>query len=80
MIAHSGLDISCDVYPYNVWATSVQSAVFDNGFGNFNFNVEDLEILTAIMRAILHRFAIQTIATSQHDVMVACHNAMPSKM
>lgn len=78
MIAHSGLDISCDVYPYNVWATSVQSAVFDNGFGNFNFNVEDLEILTGDYAGQYCTDSLfRQLRTSQHDVMVACHNAMP---
>ena len=48
-LKNSKANISADAYPYNVWATSIKSAVFDDGFDNFNFDVTDLEILTGEM-------------------------------
>ncbi|MDR1047773.1 MAG: amidohydrolase family protein, partial [Treponema sp.] len=44
-----GADIYVDVYPYNVWATSIQSAVFDQGVDEFNFGIEDLELISGEM-------------------------------
>ena len=77
-IAASPADITCDVYPYNVWATSVRSAVFDDGFKNFNFDVTDLEILTGNYAGqYCTPLLFEQLRTAQHDVMVACHNAMP---
>jgi N-acyl-D-amino-acid deacylase len=79
-IAASPADITCDVYPYNVWATSAQSAVFDDGFKNFNFDVTDLEILTGDYAGQYCTASLfEQLRMSQHDVMVACHNAMPIK-
>ena len=77
-IAASPADVTCDVYPYNVWATSVRSAVFDDGFKNFNFDVTDLEILTGEYagRNCSPELFWQ-LRSAPNDVMVACHNAMP---
>ena len=78
LLAGSGLDFTADVYPYNVWATGLQSAVFDNGFGNFNFGVEDLEILSgprAGQRCTEESF--RELRVAAQDTAVACHNAMP---
>jgi len=78
LIAESGLDISADVYPYNAWATSIKSAVFDNGFDDFNFGVEDLEILSGPrsgQRCTPESF--RELRTAAQDTAVACHNAIP---
>jgi N-acyl-D-amino-acid deacylase len=78
LIAESGLDIGADVYPYSAWATSVKSAVFDNGFEDFNFGVEDLEILSgprAGQRCTPEIFA--ALRAASQDTAVACHNAIP---
>lgn len=79
-IRGSKLDIACDMYPYNVWSTVLQSAVFDEGFDNFNFGVEDLEILNGEYAG---QFCTQELfdrlRKEPDDIMVACHNAMPIK-
>ena len=78
LIENSGADITCDMYPYNVWATGLQSAVFDDGFNSFNFGVEDLEILTGPYAGEYCTAALfQKLRTTQEDTQVACHNAMP---
>lgn len=73
-----GLDVRADTYPYNAWATSLKSSVFDDGVENFNFNLEDIEILTgphAEKRCTAKLFS--ELRESREDTMVACHNAIP---
>ncbi|MDR2745870.1 MAG: amidohydrolase family protein [Treponema sp.] len=78
LIEESGLDILADVYPYDTWATGIRSAVFDNGFDDFNFNVTDLEILSGPLAG---RYCTQEIFDSlrhaPQETTVACHNAIP---
>ncbi len=77
-IRSSGCDICCDMYPYNVWATVLQSAVFDNGFENFHFGPEDLEILTGEHAGeYCSRELFEELRHSLKEIKVACHNAMP---
>ncbi len=77
-IRASGCDISCDMYPYNVWATGLKSAVFDQGFGNFNFGVKDLEILTGKYAGqYCTEELFERLRKGGEEVQVACHNAMP---
>ena len=77
-IRDSGCNAACDMYPYNIWATSLQSAVFDEGFDHFNFTVEDLEILNGehageyCTEELFH-----TLRKLRENTKVACHNAMP---
>mgnify|MGYP000938785094 CR=1 FL=1 len=74
----NGFDIKADAYPYNAWATTIKSAVFDEGVGNYNFLFEDIEILTGPYAGkrcnpdLFHKLRNQ-----QEDTHVACHNAMP---
>ena len=78
LIRNSTADIACDMYPYNAWATTLQSAVFDNGFDNFNFKVTDLEILTGIYAGkYCTEELFEELRKEPDDIMVACHNAMP---
>nr|WP_312578527.1 amidohydrolase family protein [Sedimentibacter sp.] len=78
IIKNSKANISADVYPYNVWATSIKSAVFDDGFKNFNFNVEDVEILSGDLSGQFCTEEIfNSLRSSEEDTSVACHNAMP---
>ena len=77
-IEASGGDISCDMYPCNAWATTLQSAVFDDGFENFNFSVEDVEILTGEHAGEYCTPELyEELRKSPLPVRVACHNAMP---
>jgi N-acyl-D-amino-acid deacylase len=79
LIAEAKADIGADVYPYNAWATGIKSAVFDQGFADFNFGVEDLEILSgprAGERCTREIFA--ALRAENGDTAVACHNAIPS--
>ncbi len=77
-IRESGCDISCDMYPYNAWGTVLQSAVFDHGFGNFNFNVEDVEILTGEYAGqYCTKELFDRLRAQKKEVKVTCHNAMP---
>ena len=77
-IRESGCDIACDMYPYNVWATGLQSAVFDEGFDHFNFSVEDLEILNGEHAGeYCTKELFDTLRKAPESVKVACHNAMP---
>ena len=77
-IRESGGDISCDMYPCNAWATTLQSAVFDDGFENFNFSVEDVEILTGEHAGEYCTPELyEELRKSPVPVRVACHNAMP---
>lgn len=75
----SGADITCDMYPYNVWSTVLQSAVFDEGaFDNFNFSVEDLEILTGEYAGqYCNEELFKRLRKEPESIMTACHNAMP---
>ncbi|MDR0908195.1 MAG: amidohydrolase family protein [Spirochaetaceae bacterium] len=74
----SGLDIAADVYPYDTWATSLKSAVFDNGFDDFNFKVEDLEILSGPLAGkYCTKTLFKMLRASPIDTAVACHNAIP---
>lgn len=78
LIGKASLDVGADVYPYNAWATSIKSAVFDRGFADFNFGVEDLEILSgprAGERCTPEIF--KTLREAPGDTAAACHNAMP---
>ncbi len=78
LIKESGLDITADVYPYNVWATTVKSAVFDDGFANFNFTENDLEILTGpLVKQFCNKKLFEQLRNGAQDVSVACHNAIP---
>ncbi len=77
-IRSSGCQIGCDMYPYNVWATVLQSAVFDNGFENFNFGPEDLEILNGDHAGeYCTKELFNELRKFPSDIKVACHNAMP---
>lgn len=77
-IEASGGDISCDMYPCNAWATTLQSAVFDDGVENFNFSVEDIEILTGEHAGEYCTPELyEELRNSPELVRVACHNAMP---
>jgi N-acyl-D-amino-acid deacylase len=80
LIEKSGADICADMYPYDTWAAYLKSAVFDHGFDDFNFDIEDLEILsgplagrycTPELFGKLRRASVETT--------VACHNAIPVK-
>lgn len=78
MIEASSADVTCDVYPYNVWATSIQSAVFDDGFDHFNFTATDLELLTGPYAGQYCTSALfDELRRAPQDTHVACHNAMP---
>ncbi|MDR2607058.1 MAG: amidohydrolase family protein [Treponema sp.] len=75
-----GADIYADVYPYNVWATSIQSAVFDQGVDEFNFEIEDLELISGEMAGqYCTPELFEKLRNAPEDTMVACHNAMPSE-
>lgn len=78
IIKNSKANISADVYPYNVWATSIKSAVFDDGFENFNFDVTDLEILSGDLAGQYCTDKLfNEFRSAGEDINVACHNAMP---
>ncbi len=78
LIQNSGCDITADVYPYNAWATTIKSAVFDEGFENFNFTANDLEILTGpLVKQFCDEKLFQKLRNAPQDVSVACHNAIP---
>ncbi|MDR1444633.1 MAG: amidohydrolase family protein [Treponema sp.] len=80
LIEESGADIRADVYPYDTWATGIRSAVFDQGFEDFNFNVTDLELLSGPLAG---RYCTQELFDSlrhaPQETAVACHNAIPMK-
>ena len=77
-IRASGGDISCDMYPCNAWSTALLSAVFDEGFDNFNFSVEDVEILTGEYAGqYCTQELYDKLRNGTENVKVACHNAMP---
>ncbi|MDR1971446.1 MAG: amidohydrolase family protein [Treponema sp.] len=80
LIGESGADITADVYPYDTWATGIRSAVFDQGFDDFNFKVTDLEILSGPLAG---RYCTQEIYEelrhSPQETSVACHNATPMR-
>lgn len=77
-IRESGCSAACDMYPFNVWATGLQSAVFDAGFDHFNFSVEDLEILNGEHAGeYCSEELFETLRKSPESIKVACHNAMP---
>lgn len=78
LIRKSKANISADVYPYNVWATSIKSAVFDDGFKNFNFSVNDVEILSGKLSGqFCTDESFEMLRALDEDTSVACHNAMP---
>ncbi|WP_343208343.1 amidohydrolase family protein [Anaerolentibacter hominis] len=78
LIGQSTADIMCDVYPYNAWGTSLQSAVFDEGFQNFNFNVEDLEIVSGEYAGTYCTAELfDKLRKEPEEIRVVCHNAMP---
>lgn len=74
-----GLDISADTYPYDASATSIKSAVFDEGWVNkYNYTYKDIEILTGPhngRRCTPELF--DSLRAEDKDTMVACHNAIP---
>lgn len=77
-IRSSGCRICCDMYPYNIWATVLQSAVFDNGFENFHFGTEDLEILSGEHAGkYCTEELFDELRHFPEEIKVACHNAMP---
>jgi N-acyl-D-amino-acid deacylase len=78
LIEESGADILADVYPYDTWATGIRSAVFDNGFDDFNFNVTDLEILSGPLAGRrCTREIFDSLRHAPQETTVACHNAIP---
>ena len=78
MIEASPADIACDMYPYNVWATDIASAVFDDGFEQFNFDVTDVEILTGEYAGQYCTQALfEKMRANKENALCACHNAMP---
>ncbi len=78
LIKASGADITADVYPYNAWSTTIQSAVFDDGFDCFNFTANDLEILTGPLAGkFCNEELFEELRKAPQDVSVACHNATP---
>lgn len=73
-----GLDVSADIYPYDAWGTSLQSAVFDEGLEHFNFTYEDIEIITgehAGNRCTKELF--ENLRSRDEEIMVVTHNAIP---
>ena len=75
-----GMDIKADMYPYDAWATSIKSAVFDEGVDNFNFTWEDIEILTGLyaeQRCTAELFG--QLRKQKEDTSVVCHQAIPSE-
>ncbi|MDR1948083.1 MAG: amidohydrolase family protein [Spirochaetaceae bacterium] len=74
-----GADILADVYPYDTWATSIKSAVFDKGFDEFNFNAADLEILSGDRAGqFCTEELFEELRRAEEDTSVACHNAIPA--
>lgn len=77
-IEASGLPVIADVYPYDTWAAAIQSAVFDQGFDEFNFGVEDLEILSGPLAGRYCTEAIfEELRRAPENTTVACHRAIP---
>jgi N-acyl-D-amino-acid deacylase len=73
-----GADITADLYPYDTWATGIKSAVFDHGFDEFNFNVEDLEILSGEHAGqYCTQELFEQLRKAEKNTSVACHNAIP---
>lgn len=74
-----GFDVRADMYPYDTWATGIQSAVFDGSpFTTYEFTYEDIEILTgpwAGQRCTPELFA--ALRKAEEDTTVACHGATP---
>ena len=80
MIEGSSADIACDMYPYNVWATDISSAVFDDGFSKFNFDEKDIEILTGEHAGKYCTPGLFAELRAKGDrALCACHNAMPEE-
>jgi N-acyl-D-amino-acid deacylase len=80
LIEAAGADIRADTYPYDTWATGLRSAVFDNGFDDFNFNVTDLEILAGPLAGQYCTQAIfDELRHAPVETAVACHNAIPMR-
>jgi N-acyl-D-amino-acid deacylase len=78
LIEDSGADILADMYPYDTWATGIRSAVFDNGFDDFNFSVTDLEILSGPLAGqYCTREIFDKLRAAPQETAVACHNAIP---
>jgi N-acyl-D-amino-acid deacylase len=78
LIEESGADIGADVYPYDTWATGIRSAVFDQGFEDFNFDVGDLEILSGPLAGRYCTPEIfESLRHAPQETAVACHNAIP---
>lgn len=74
----SGCDISADMYPYNVWSTGIKSAVFDNGFEDFNFSYHDVEIVSGeLAGSFCNENLFKELRQAETETLVACHNAMP---
>jgi N-acyl-D-amino-acid deacylase len=80
LIEEAGADIRADVYPYDAWATGIRSAVFDNGFDDFNFNVTDLEILSGPLAGqYCTQATFDELRQAPVETAVACHNAIPMR-
>ena len=74
-----GFDVRADMYPYDTWATGIQSAVFDGDpFRIYEFTYEDIEILTGPWegtRCTPELFSL--LREAGEDTTVACHGATP---
>jgi N-acyl-D-amino-acid deacylase len=80
LIADSDADICADMYPYDAWATYIRSAVFDQGFDDFNFGVRDLEIISGPLAGQYCTPEIfEELRHAPVETSVACHNAIPMK-
>jgi N-acyl-D-amino-acid deacylase len=68
------------MYPYDAWATGLKSAVFDNGFDDYTFGVQNLEILAGPLAGQYcteELFKQLRADKSGADIPVACHGAVP---
>lgn len=73
---NKGLDITSCIYPYDFWATYIDSARFRDGWQNrFNITYEDLQIGgsdTRISKENFHNYR-------KKHLLVAAHNSIPEK-
>lgn len=73
-------DVMADMYPYNVWSTTIKSAVFDDGLNEFNMDYSDLEILSGpLAGARCDEALFNQLRRAREDTLLACHNAMPAE-
>lgn len=72
----SGLDITTDFYPYDYWATYIDSARFRPGWQErYNITYEDLQIAATDIRITEETFDQYR---TQH-ILVAAHGSMPEE-